>query len=190
MTTTIYLMRHGQVHNPKDILYGRLPRFHLSQEGERKVSMQALRLKMEKLDAIYCSPLFRTRQTAGIIAKVVGIKPKISSLITEVRLIIQGMPLSVFRKTIQPDIYDKKYTDKGQEGAEEIITRMRKFMKMILKKHEGQRILVISHGDPIVILKSYLSGVPFTYKYKKDNYLTPGDYIKLIAKDGKYSLAV
>ena len=31
--TTIHLMRHGEVHNPEGILYGRLPGYHLSELG-------------------------------------------------------------------------------------------------------------------------------------------------------------
>lgn len=31
--TTVHLMRHGEVHNPEGILYGRLPGYHLSERG-------------------------------------------------------------------------------------------------------------------------------------------------------------
>lgn len=184
--TIIYFMRHGEVYNPKDILYGRLPGFNLSESGRKKVIIQAGQLKKEGIEAIYSSPLLRTRQTAAIIAGVLKIKPIISYLLIEVRLIIQGMPLLEFRKSIQPDIYDKKYTLRGQESIEEIQRRISRFLRLVLKKHSGKKILVVSHGDPIVILKAYTSGLPFTYKYKKDNYLQTGEWIKLIVSDGKY----
>ena len=31
--TTVHVMRHGEVHNPEGILYGRLPDYHLSERG-------------------------------------------------------------------------------------------------------------------------------------------------------------
>ena len=37
--TTIHLMRHGEVHNPEGILYGRLPGYHLSELG-RQMAVQ------------------------------------------------------------------------------------------------------------------------------------------------------
>ena len=34
-TTTVHLVRHGEVHNPERILYGRLPGYRLSARGEQ-----------------------------------------------------------------------------------------------------------------------------------------------------------
>lgn len=184
--TVIYFMRHGEVYNPKEILYGRLPRFRLSEQGIKKVKEEAERLKKEGIEIIYTSPMLRARQTANIISVHTGIKPKISQLLTEVRLIIQGMSLDQFRRTHQPNIYDEQYTKKGQESINEIIERMTRFTRLVLKRYAGKKILVVSHGDPIVIIKAYTKGIPFTYQYKKDNYLQTGNWIKLTVLDGKY----
>ena len=32
-TTVVHLLRHAEVSNPRGVLYGRLPGFHLSEEG-------------------------------------------------------------------------------------------------------------------------------------------------------------
>ena len=37
-------MRHGNVHNPKEVYYGRLPRFHLSALGRKQAVEGAERL--------------------------------------------------------------------------------------------------------------------------------------------------
>jgi broad specificity phosphatase PhoE len=34
-TTVVHLMRHGEVHNPTGVLYGRIPDFHLSELGRK-----------------------------------------------------------------------------------------------------------------------------------------------------------
>ena len=33
VATTVHLMRHGEVHNPGGVLYGRLPGYRLSERG-------------------------------------------------------------------------------------------------------------------------------------------------------------
>src|SRR5699024_4639722 len=38
-TTTVHLVRHGEVHNPERILYGRLPGYRLSERGEQMASL-------------------------------------------------------------------------------------------------------------------------------------------------------
>lgn len=184
--TIIYFMRHGEVFNPKDILYGRLPRFPITGAGREKAIKTAERMKKEKIDIIYSSPMLRARQTAEIILEATGARIIISNLLTEVRLLMQGMSLKDFRATVQPHIYDPGYVKKGQESVDGIIQRMNKFLIFIIKKHQGQKILVVSHGDPIVIIKAFTTQVPFTYKYKKENYLQTGEWIKLTVTDHKF----
>ena len=83
-TTTISFIRHGMVHNPERIIYGRLPRFRLSEEGMEDARRAAAALKNIPLQAIYCSPLLRTRQTAKAILKFhPAIKLQMSQLIND-----------------------------------------------------------------------------------------------------------
>jgi broad specificity phosphatase PhoE len=39
--TTIHLLRHGEVHNPTKVLYGRLPGFRLSERGLEQAEVAA-----------------------------------------------------------------------------------------------------------------------------------------------------
>ena len=39
--TTVHVMRHGEVHNPEKILYGRLPGYHLSERGRAQAQAVA-----------------------------------------------------------------------------------------------------------------------------------------------------
>ena len=39
--TVIHLLRHGEVSNPRGVLYGRLPGFHLSPDGEHMAKAAA-----------------------------------------------------------------------------------------------------------------------------------------------------
>ena len=44
MTTTVHLLRHGEVHNPDGILYGRSTGFHLSERGRARADRVADRI--------------------------------------------------------------------------------------------------------------------------------------------------
>lgn len=184
--TTVYFARHGEVHNPRKVLYGRLPRFPLSENGRKETQNTAVELKDKGINAIYCSPMLRARQTAAIIGKALGIKPKIIKHLTELRLLFQGMPSSEYKAKIQPFLFEDKYVRKGQEGIPEVFSRMEKAVRKILKNHPGGKILIVSHGDPILIYVAKTSGTEFNWEYKKNNYLKTGRYSTLIHHEGKH----
>lgn len=184
MNTFFYFIRHGEVYNPKKILYGRLPNFSLSQNGKGKIEDAANYFKNKKIDVLYASPLLRARQTAGILGNTLGRKVRFSRLLIEVKLIFEGISLERYKKEIQPLLYTGKYIKKGQESIEEIRKRMMKFIAITAKKFPGKTILVVSHGDPITILKAESCKQEFTWEYKNANYLQAGEWIKF-AYDGK-----
>lgn len=186
MKTVIFFIRHGQVHNPKSIIYGRLPGFSLSAGGKTRIKEIAEELKDKGIKYLYTSPMLRARQTAAIIGKKLGLVPKVSRLLIETNLIIAGIPLSVFKSKIQPKIYDPQFIRKGQESIEAQAKRMLKFVHLMEKCHRGGKIAVVSHGDPIMILRTTMMGAKFTYKYKKEHYLKPGYFAVLTAENGRY----
>jgi broad specificity phosphatase PhoE len=88
---TLHLIRHGEVHNPRQILYGRLPRFRLSDSGRWQAKQCGKRLNGSGIDAIYSSPLLRARQTAEEIIRRCGPnKLHISRLLNEVYTAYEG----------------------------------------------------------------------------------------------------
>ena len=64
MTTTIHLVRHGEVHNPDDIYYGRIPGYRLSERGREQAAAAGKFLAKRRLAAIYASPQQRAQETA------------------------------------------------------------------------------------------------------------------------------
>ncbi|MBC7763639.1 MAG: histidine phosphatase family protein, partial [Candidatus Saccharibacteria bacterium] len=63
--TLIHLVRHGEVYNPKGILYGRLPGYHLSELGQRMAAAAAGELAGHPITALYASPLQRAQESAA-----------------------------------------------------------------------------------------------------------------------------
>jgi broad specificity phosphatase PhoE len=49
VSVTVHLLRHGEVHNPGRVLYGRLPGFKLSELGERQAMAAAEWLGQRKI---------------------------------------------------------------------------------------------------------------------------------------------
>src|SRR5919206_4964208 len=99
LPTTIFVVRHAEVHNPKDLLYGRLPRYRLSERGRAQATVAARFLSGRPLATIYTSPLLRARQTADIIATCQpGAQIRRSRDLIEVRTGYQGSPNSILKK--------------------------------------------------------------------------------------------
>jgi broad specificity phosphatase PhoE len=70
VASQIHLVRHGEVHNPEGVLYGRLPEFRLSELGHRMADTAAadLAARGRKMSALFASPLVRTQESAAPIA--------------------------------------------------------------------------------------------------------------------------
>lgn len=176
MTTNIYLIRHGEVHNPKKIVYGRLPRFGLSKKGRSEIDKTAEFLKNKNISAIYSSPLLRARQTACIIQDKLNL-PKIYILkdLLEAKTSIEGK-LHADLDLVNLDYFSKPTWQENDDTIEQIAGRMIKSFKKFLGRHKGQAIVVVSHGDPIMLLKAYLNKMPLAISsIRPDKYLAHGE---------------
>jgi len=158
-TTTVWLARHGEVHNPGNVLYGRLPRMDLSPEGRRQARALADFLGSRGLGAIYSSPMLRARRTA---ATVLGSHPglervRIDADLQEVETGWQGQPLETLER-IDFDFYAHP-ARAGDESLQMIHDRMQRWLRRMLRRHAGSEVFGVSHGDPILILAGTLGGL-------------------------------
>ena len=71
--TIVHLLRHGEVHNPEQVLYGRLPDFHLSDLGREMAERAAEALAGRDIAVVTASPLERAQETAAPIAAAHGL---------------------------------------------------------------------------------------------------------------------
>lgn len=158
--TDIYLVRHAHVHNPSDILYGRLPGFRLSDVGLEQARKLAAFLSGRNIEAIYSSPLLRARQTATVIAESLPAVPvRQSKLILEVRTGYEGKPNSILKPGFS--FYEPRVAE-SDESMEGVYERLSKFLQRVVARHVGQAVVVVSHGDPIAILRLGLLQLPLT----------------------------
>lgn len=66
--TVVHLVRHGEVHNPDAVLYGRLPGYHLSDRGRRMAQAVADYFAESALTHLATSPLERAQESMAPIA--------------------------------------------------------------------------------------------------------------------------
>lgn len=164
VTTAISFIRHGMVHNPNRIIYGRLPHFHLSEQGREDAKKAAEALKNSHLQALYCSPLLRTRQTARIILQYhPTLKLHSSRLINEVHTAHEGKAEVSLRK-FGGDVY--AHGQRKYEQPADILKRSLQFIQRVRKKHKGNHVAAVSHGDVILFLQLWTKRCAITPESK------------------------
>ncbi|RJQ77218.1 histidine phosphatase family protein [Pseudonocardiaceae bacterium YIM PH 21723] len=160
--TTVHFLRHGEVHNPEGILYGRLPGFRLSDTGERQAKIVAEFLAGRDITHVVASPLERAQQTA---------RPAVDShrleLATDDRLIesgnrFEGLKVSVGDGALRkPQHWGKlhdPFTPSWGEPYLEIAHRMFAAAHRARAAAEGHEALCVSHQLPIWTLRRFVEG--------------------------------
>ncbi|KKP66665.1 MAG: Alpha-ribazole-5-phosphate phosphatase [Candidatus Roizmanbacteria bacterium GW2011_GWA2_35_19] len=188
----IYLIRHGQIDNPKKIFYGRSLDLLLSTEGKNQIVDLAKKINTigDRIERIYTSPLKRALDTSKILSRDLKSHPDISinqDLIDVYIPALVGQNLKL-RKTIHQsgnDEYGQKYTRLGNESRSHIVKRMTDAFKTIVDNSKCNVIAIVSHGDPIRFLlykltHSYTKFIPPMNKLVKSDYLEKGRAFKLI----------
>ena len=169
MKTTIVFIRHGEVANPRRLIYGRLPRFSLSALGRRQAAAAAQALASSVhpvtanrplvLDAprvIFSSPLLRTRQTTQIItAQLPQLKVHISQDLNEVYSPYEGGPVAMVEHS-HWDVYED--IPASYEQPVDVLGRALKFIAAVRRKFPGECVLAVSHGDLIYFLTLWAMG--------------------------------
>lgn len=179
--TTIYFVRHGLVHNPKKIWYGRIPGYHLGETGKEQARHAGELLSGRSIQAMYSSPLERTMETSKIIADTIGIDAiHEDDRLLEIFSPLQGCPESDMEK-IRWNHYSKDLLSRGGETIDDMIRRLKDFYFEKSRIHDGQRIIVVSHGEPMMITFLLSQGIVPTYKaIQTVMYLPTGSAMELM----------
>jgi broad specificity phosphatase PhoE len=156
------VVRHAEVHNPRDILYGRLPRFRLSGTGRKQADVTGRFTAGRSLAAIYTSPILRARQTADILSTYhPGVPIKRTDDLLEVRTSYQGEPNSILKPGFS--FYEPR-AHPSDESMEDIWLRMCHFLQTAARRHAGQAVAAVTHADPITVMRVGLERKEMTAK--------------------------
>jgi len=176
----LIITRHGETdENRKGILQGHL-QGKLSKLGIEQAKKLALRLKNEKIDAIYSSDLARASDTAIEIAKF---HPNAKLyLVKELREKNQG---SLSGKLISEIDWNKP---RDTEKKESMLKRVKKIFDEVYKKYQGKTAVFVSHGGTIRILLSLLLNKSIEELKKMDSLSNTSVSIFEIKEDNNHNL--
>ena len=150
-------MRHGQAdNNIKRILVGRYIESHLTEYGKKQVADAAKHLKSVSIQKVYVSPVIRTIETAKIVCRILELDYEVDERLYEIELgKLVGMN---FEEIIQKygNLFLKFYNENdstltryGVESFCSVKSRIRQLLDQIMKNHQDENVLLITHLDPI-----------------------------------------
>lgn len=158
----IHLVRHGEVHNPQGVLYGRIPGYHLSELGHRMAAVAADSLVGHPITALYASPLQRAQESAQPWSDRFGL-----DIVTEDRIIeptnkFEGKtfefgPQVLLRPQSWPWVINPWLPSWGEPFAS-VADRMLAAIEDAWSSADGGEVVMVSHQMPIVMVQRYVSG--------------------------------
>ena len=161
--TLVILVRHGQTTTTGTVLPGRARGLRLAPVGIEQAAKVAGRLAgVGNIDAVYASPLERTRETAAPISKALGLRTKSAKSLIECdfgewtgRKLSELMKLPEWR---QVQTAPSTFRFPGGESFTEMQTRITGELERLAAAHAGRAIVCVSHADPIKAAVAHASG--------------------------------
>jgi broad specificity phosphatase PhoE len=167
MTTTVHFLRHGQVHNPEGILYGRIPGYSLSGLGVAMAERVADWAAERDIKVIHSSPLTRAQETAAPIAVRLELMVTTDDRLIEATNIFEGKPFNVGdgvlrRPSAWRHLWNPFKPSWGEPYSEQV-ERMLAAAHAARRAASGHEAICVSHQLPIWILRSSLEGRRFLH---------------------------
>lgn len=161
-TTIVHFVRHGEVHNPEGVLYGRLPGYQLSDNGQRQAKLVADFLTDNDVRHVAASPLWRAQQTASPIAQVFQLDVATDDGLIESENRFEGLKVSVGDGALSsprhwPKLWNPFRPSWG-EPYPQIARRMLAAAHRAREAATGGEAVCVSHQLPIWTLRRYLEG--------------------------------
>ena len=160
MATRVIIVRHGQsTYNAKKIIQGRCDESVLTEKGIKDAQAVGKALKNVSIDAFYCSPLQRAKQTAETIYDCLD-----NAAAVQPTNDLMEVDLPLWEK-LSKDEVASKYADeynvwktqphefkmKLEDGTEHypvlsLYEQAKKFWQKVIPQHQDQTILIVAHN--------------------------------------------
>ena len=161
--TVVHLLRHGKVHNPSGILYGRLPGFSLAASGRAMADGIAEHLRDADITYLAASSLIRAQETAAPLAAAKELPVTTDDRVIEAGNAFEGLKVAVGDGVLREPRYWPKlrnpFRPSWGEPYLEIAHRMLAAIYTAVAAAEGHEALIVSHQLPIVTVRRYLEGL-------------------------------
>ncbi len=160
--TVVHLLRHGEVHNPTGVLYGRLSDFHLSDLGREMAETVGAHLVDHDVTVVVASSLDRAQETAAPIASAHGLSITTDDRVIEAGNYFEGKTFGVGDGSLR---YPKHwpmlinpFKPSWGEPYDEIADRMLAAIADARRSARGHEAVIVSHQLPVWTARSKLEG--------------------------------
>lgn len=161
-TTRVHVIRHGEVHNPTGILYGRIPGFRLSDNGNAQAAKVADYLADRDIVAVIASPLQRAQETAMPIAARHDLLVDTDPDLIESANFFEGKPMGPGDGAWRSPRYwwqlRNPFTPSWGEPYREVAARMAGAADKARVRASGHEAVCVSHQLPVWTLRMHLTG--------------------------------
>ncbi len=161
-TTIVHLVRHGEVANPDGILYGRIPGFNLSEDGQMMAKAAADFMAGRDVTVLRSSPLDRAVQTAEPIAAQLGLPIEIDERLIEPWNHFEGLNVGVGDGSLRAPrhwIYLRNpFRPSWGEPYKEVAARVLAAAADAARAARGHEAVCVSHQLPIWVTRRSAEG--------------------------------
>jgi broad specificity phosphatase PhoE len=155
--TIVHLMRHGEVHNPEGVLYGRLPEFLLSELGHQMAVRAADFLSKNEIVHLVASPLERAQQTAEPLSKLLEVPIHTDERVIEADNLFEGKTFGVGDGALKRPqnwwMLRNPFRPSWGEPYKEIAARMQAAIHDARDVARGHEAVIVSHQLPVWIAR-------------------------------------
>ncbi len=166
--TTVHLLRHGEVHNPGAVLYGRLPGFRLSEDGLQMAHDAADALQGRDVTVVVASPLQRAQETAAPIGAAFGLPVGTDERLLESENVFEGKTFGVGDGALRrPEHWPhlrNPFRPSWGEAYAVIAQRMLAAAQSARDAALGHEAVCVSHQLPIWTVRRYVEGRPLWHR--------------------------
>lgn len=160
--TIVHLVRHGEVANPTGVLYGRLPGFRLSSDGQLMAKAAADFMAGRDVTVLRSSPLDRAVETAEPIAAQLGLEIEIDERLIEPWNHFEGLKVGVGDGSLRAPrhwIYLRNpFRPSWGEPYQQVAARMLAAAADVARAARGHEAVCVSHQLPIWVSRRSAEG--------------------------------
>jgi broad specificity phosphatase PhoE len=161
-STVVHMLRHGEVRNPGRVIYGRLPGFHLSEDGLMMAKAAAGFLAGRDVTALFSSPMERARETAEPLAAQFGLEVIVDERLTEPLNHFEGLAVGVgdgsLRRVEHWRYLWNPFRPSWGEPYREVAGRMLAALASARDAARGHEAVCVSHQLPIWVTRRHIEG--------------------------------
>ena len=155
--TIVHLLRHGEVHNPEGVLYGRRDGYHLSERGSEMARVVADAIKDRDITHLFSSPLERAQETARPLAEARDLEIATDERVIESTNVFEGSRFAGGQNALRnPSTWRhlwNPWKPSWGEPYREVVTRMKAAIDDARDAARGHEAVVVSHQLPIWITR-------------------------------------